>query len=113
MSRGMSATIPSASLPLPFDTKKEFQEILAEQRREKDAWKTRCQAAERENETLRGKLEQKDHELFAQSQEIVTKNVLLQRKNNLLKSDPKRRKHNMDLFAGSQSDSDDPAASEV
>ncbi|KAK2382937.1 hypothetical protein QL285_070443 [Trifolium repens] len=113
MSRGVSATIPSTSLPLPFDTKKEFQEILAELIREKDAWKTRCQAAERENETLRGKLEQKDHELFAQSQEIVKKNVLLQRKNNLLRSDPKRRKHNIDLFTGSQSDSDDPPASEV
>ncbi|KAK2374900.1 hypothetical protein QL285_075831 [Trifolium repens] len=113
MSRGVSATTPPSSLPLPFDTKEEFQEILAELRCEKDAWKTRCQAAERENETLRGKLEQKDHELFAQSQEIVKKNVLLQRKNNLLRSDPKRRKHNMDLFTGSQSDSDDPPASEV
>ncbi|KAK2455850.1 hypothetical protein QL285_003266 [Trifolium repens] len=108
-----SVTSSSLSSPLPFDTKEEFQEILAKLRREKDAWKTRCQAAERENETLRGKLEQKDHELFAQSQEIVKKNVLLQRKNSLLSSDPKRRKHNMDLFTGSQSDSDDPPASEV
>jgi hypothetical protein len=108
-----SVTSSSLSSPLPFDTKEEFQEILGELSHERDAWKTRCQIAQRENETLRGKLEQKDHELFAQSQEIVKKNVLLQRKNSLLSGDPKRRKHNMDLFTGSQSDSDDPPASEV
>ncbi|MCI91952.1 hypothetical protein A2U01_0113248, partial [Trifolium medium] len=45
-----SVTSPSLSPSLPFDTKEEFKEILAEIGRERDAWKTRCQAAELENE---------------------------------------------------------------
>ncbi|MCI51197.1 hypothetical protein A2U01_0072441, partial [Trifolium medium] len=94
-------------------TKEEFQERLAELIRERDAWKTICQAAELENETLKGKLEQKDHELLAQSRQIVEKNDLLQRKDALLRCDSKRKKRHMDLFSGSQSDSDDPPASEV
>jgi len=54
MPRLLSSTTPPSSLPLPFDTKEEFQEQLAELTREKDTWKRRCQAAELENETLRG-----------------------------------------------------------
>jgi hypothetical protein len=113
MSRGVSATTPPSSLPLPFDTKEEFQEILAKLSRERDAWKTRCQVAELENETLKGKLEQKDHLILTQNQQIVEGNVLLRRKDALLRHDSKRRKQNMDLFSGSQSNSDDSPASKV
>jgi hypothetical protein len=108
-----SVTSSSLSSPLPFDTKEEFQEILAELSRERDAWKTRCQVVELENETLKGKLEQKDHLILTQNQQIVEGNVLLRRKDALLRHDSKRRKQNMDLFSGSQSNSDDSPASKV
>ncbi|KAK2381879.1 hypothetical protein QL285_069455 [Trifolium repens] len=113
MSRGVSATTPPSSLPLPFDTKEEFQEILAKLSRERDAWKTRCQVVELENETLKGKLEQKDHLILTQNQQIVEGNVLLRWKDALLRHDSRRRKQNMDLFSGSQSNSDDSPASKV
>ncbi|MCI58772.1 hypothetical protein A2U01_0080027, partial [Trifolium medium] len=58
----------------------------------RDAWKTRCQATELENETLKGKLEQKDRELLAQSRQIVEKNVLILQKDDLHRRDSKRRK---------------------
>jgi hypothetical protein len=108
-----SVTSSSLSSPLPFDTKEEFQEILAELSRERDAWKTRCQVAELENETLKGKLEQKDHMILTQNRQIVEGNVLLRRKDDLLRHDSKRRKRNMDLFSGSQSISDDSPTSKV
>jgi hypothetical protein len=108
-----SVTSSSLSPPLPFDTKEEFQEILAELSRERDAWKTRCQVGELENETLKGKLEQKDHLILTQNQQIVEGNVLHRRKDALLRHDSKRRKQNMDLFPGSQSNSDDSPASKV
>ncbi|KAK2375369.1 hypothetical protein QL285_076261 [Trifolium repens] len=113
MFRGVSATTPPSSLPLPFDTKEEFQEILAKLSRERDAWKTRCEVAELENETLKGKLEQKDHMILTQNRQIVEGNVLLRRKDDLLRHDSKRRKRNMDLFSGSQSISDDSPTSKV
>jgi hypothetical protein len=86
---------------------------LAKLSRERDAWKTRCQVAELENETLKGKLEQKDHMILTQNRQIVEGNVLLRRKDDLLRHDSKRRKQNMDLFSGSQSNSDDSPASKV
>ncbi|KAK2368625.1 hypothetical protein QL285_081808 [Trifolium repens] len=108
-----SVTSSSLSSPLPFDTKEEFQEILDELSRERDAWKTRCQVAELENETLKGNLEQKDHMILIQNRQIVERNVLLRRKDALLRHDSKRRKRNMDLFFGSQSISDDSPTSKV
>ncbi|GAU22854.1 hypothetical protein TSUD_282210 [Trifolium subterraneum] len=99
MPRLLSSTTPPSSLPLPFDTKEEFQEQLAELTREKDTWKRICQAAELENETLRGELEQKDHLIFLQSQQIVEKNDLLQQKDALLRQDSKRKKRQGDLFS--------------
>jgi hypothetical protein len=56
MSWAVSATIPSASLPLPFDTKEEFQDRLVEISKERDTWKRRYQEMELERDTLEGKL---------------------------------------------------------
>ncbi|MCI54764.1 hypothetical protein A2U01_0076014 [Trifolium medium] len=56
---------------------------------------------------LKGKLEQKDHELLIQSRQIVEKNILIQQKEALLRRDFKRKKRQMDMFIGSSSDSED------
>jgi hypothetical protein len=111
--RFLSSTTPQASLPLPIDTKEEFQERLTELIFERDTWKSKSQMAELEVETLKGEMEQKDHLLLTQSRQIIEKNDLLRRKYALLGSDSKRKKRHMDWFSGSQSDSDDAPASEV
>jgi hypothetical protein len=115
LKRPLSSVVPTpSSQPLHFDTKEEFQEQLAELIREKDAWKKRCQIAELENETLKGELEQKDHLIFLQSQQIVEKNDLLQQKDVLLRQDSKRKKRQGDLFSsGFDSDLDGSSASRV
>jgi hypothetical protein len=62
------------------------------------------------HEALKGELEIKKHELLAQSRIIVQKTIHLQDKDAALRSDPKRRKRNMDMFSGPHSDLEDPLA---
>jgi hypothetical protein len=92
-----STTLPS-SLPLPFDTKEEFKERLAELIHERDTWRRKFQMAELENEALKEKLEQKEHMILTQSQRIVEKNDLLRQKDALLGCDSRRKKRRMDFF---------------
>jgi len=113
LQRFLSLTTPSPSLPIPFETKEEFQEQLTEMKLERDTWKRRYQAAERENETLKGQLEQQEHTLFTQRQQIIKRDDLLLQKDALLRQDAKRKKRFMDSFSSSHSDSDDPTASRV
>jgi hypothetical protein len=102
-----SVTPSSSSSLLPFNTKEEFQGILDELSREKNAWKKRCQIAELENETLKREIEQRDHIILTQSKKIFEKNDLLQENDARLRHDSKRKKRQMDLFSGPHPNSDD------
>lgn len=107
--RHVSSTVPSPSLPVPFDNKEECNEQLIQMRLERDTWKRKYQELERENETLKGKLAQKDHELFVQNQRIIEKDDLLRRKDALLRQDSKRRRRFMDSLSSAHPDFEDPS----
>ncbi|XP_006593206.1 uncharacterized protein [Glycine max] len=107
--RHVSSTVPSPSLPVPFDNKEECNEQLIQMRLERDTWKKKYQELERENETLKGKLAQKDHELFVQNQRIIEKDDLLRRKDALLRQDSKRRRRFMDSLSSAHPDFEDPS----
>ncbi|MCI29650.1 hypothetical protein A2U01_0050859 [Trifolium medium] len=114
LQRPLSSIIPApSSLSSSFETKEEFKEQLLKLTRERDDWQTRCKIAELENETLKGEIEMKDHQLLSQRRLIDEKNLLLQQKDALLMGDTKRRKRNMDMFSGPLSDSKDLSASDV
>jgi hypothetical protein len=108
MTRLVSSTVPSSSLPTPPATKAKFQESLAEVAEERNAWKRKYEELELRHEALKGELEIKKHELLAQSRIIVQKTIQLQDKDAALRSDPRRRKRNMDMFSGPHSDLEDP-----
>ncbi|KAK2449540.1 hypothetical protein QL285_008731 [Trifolium repens] len=110
MTRLVSSTVPSSSLPTPSATKAKFQESLAEVAEERNAWKRKYEEFELRHEALKGELEIKKHELLAQSRIIVQKTIQLQDEDAALRSDPRRRKRNMDMFFGPHSDLEDPLA---
>lgn len=101
-----SKLLPASSTSMPFGSTEETQEQVAEAIRQESIWKWKYQQAETEVETLKGKLEQKDHQLLVQSQQIVELRALLRQKDALLRRDTKRRRYNMGFFSGSRSDSD-------
>ncbi|KEH33571.1 hypothetical protein MTR_3g047715 [Medicago truncatula] len=104
-----SSTTLSPSLPMTSKTKEEAQYLLAEMTREKDTWRIRYMEAESEIGTLRGQVEQKDHELLKMRQQMIERDDLLQEKDRLLKKHitKKQRMDSMDLFDGPDSDFED------
>jgi len=99
-----SSTIPSSSLPIPFETKEKFQDQLTEVELERNTWKRRYQEAELEIETLKGKLEQHDNMLLTQNIRLIEKDDLLQHKDDLLRQDANMKRKHLYLFAGPHPD---------
>ncbi|AES70998.2 hypothetical protein MTR_3g067340 [Medicago truncatula] len=104
--RYLSSTTPYPSLPMTSKTKEEAQYLLTEMTREKDIWKMRYMEAENKIRTLKGQVEQKDHELSKMRQQMIERDDLLQEKDRLLGKHitKKQRMDFMDLFDGAHSD---------
>ncbi|AES68680.1 hypothetical protein MTR_3g013580 [Medicago truncatula] len=104
--RYLSSTTPYPSLPMTSKTKEEAQYLLIEMTREKDIWRMRYMEAENKIGTLKGQVEQKDHELSKMRQQMIERDDLLQEKDRLLGKHitKKQRMDFMDLFDDAHSD---------
>jgi len=74
--------------------------------REKDTWRIRYLETEREIETLRGQVEQRDHANLKLRQQMIERDDLLQEKDRLLEkhTTKKQRMGFRNLFAGAHPD---------
>ena len=69
--------------------------------------KKRCHAAELENETLKGKIEQQEQKIITQSRQLVERSDIIQRQEAMLRQDSGRKRKQMEFFSQSI-DPDDP-----
>jgi len=113
--RFMSAITPASPLPMTFNTEKEYQERITELTHESAMWKGKYQVAEREIETLRGQVEQRDHANLKLKQQMIERDDLLQEKDRLFEKHvtKKQRMGFMDLFADAHPDFEDSPPSKA
>ncbi|AES78817.2 hypothetical protein MTR_7g046110 [Medicago truncatula] len=104
--RYLSSTTPAPSLPLAPETVGECQEELAESNCVGAIWKRKYDEAMLKMETMSGKIEQQDHEIRKQKQQIVEKDAQIQAQSTRL-AQFISAKERWDFFKDAHSDSEE------